>query len=29
MNKDKRTSIFTILREQNPSPTTELVYNSP
>jgi endonuclease-3 len=29
MNKDKRTSIFRILREQNPSPTTELVYNSP
>ncbi len=29
MNKDKRTSIFRILREQNPSPTTELIYNSP
>ena len=29
MNKDKRTSIFTILREQNPNPTTELIYNSP
>jgi len=29
MNKDKRASIFKILREQNPSPTTELVYNSP
>lgn len=29
MNKDKRTRIFKILREQNPSPTTELVYNSP
>ena len=29
MNKDKRTRIFEILREQNPSPTTELVYNSP
>ena len=29
MNKDKRTSIFKILREQNPNPTTELIYNSP
>lgn len=29
MNKDKRTRIFRILREKNPSPTTELVYNSP
>ncbi|MBL1141293.1 MAG: endonuclease III [Proteobacteria bacterium] len=29
MNKEKRTNIFKILREQNPSPTTELVYQSP
>ncbi len=29
MNKDKRTRIFSILREQNPSPTTELVYKTP
>ena len=29
MNKDKRTQIFSVLREQNPSPTTELIYNSP
>lgn len=29
MNKEKRTRIFTILREQNPAPTTELVYKTP
>lgn len=29
MNKEKRTRIFEILRQQNPSPTTELIYNSP
>jgi endonuclease III len=29
LNKEKRTNIFKILREQNPSPTTELIYNSP
>ncbi len=29
MNKEKRTRIFSILREQNPSPTTELVYQTP
>ena len=29
MNKEKRTRIFSILREQNPSPTTELVYKTP
>jgi endonuclease III len=29
LNKEKRTQIFNILREQNPSPTTELVYQSP
>lgn len=29
MNKEKRTAIFSLLREQNPSPTTELVYQSP
>lgn len=29
MNKEKRTRIFTILRAQNPSPTTELVYQTP
>lgn len=29
MNNDKRTCIFKILREQNPSPTTELIYHSP
>ena len=29
MNKIKRTRIFNILREQNPSPTTELVYQTP
>lgn len=28
MNKEKRTQIFTRLREQNPHPTTELNYNS-
>ena len=28
MNKIKRTRIFSILREQNPSPTTELVYQA-
>lgn len=28
MNKEKRTQIFTRLREQNPHPTTELYYNS-
>lgn len=29
MNKEKRTRIFSALREQNPSPTTELVYQTP
>ncbi len=29
MNKEKRTRIFNILREQNPSPTTELIYQTP
>jgi len=29
LNKEKRTRIFSILREQNPSPTTELVYKTP
>lgn len=29
MNKTKRTEIFTRLRNENPSPTTELNYNSP
>lgn len=29
MNKEKRTRIFNFLREQNPSPTTELVYQTP
>lgn len=29
MNKEKRTRIFQILREQNPTPTTELVYKTP
>ena len=29
MNKTKRIRIFSILREQNPSPTTELVYQTP
>jgi endonuclease III len=29
LNKEKRTLIFQQLRELNPSPTTELVYNSP
>ena len=29
MNKAKRTEIFRRLREANPAPTTELVYNSP
>lgn len=29
MNKQKRTEIFTRLREQNPNPTTELNYSSP
>jgi endonuclease-3 len=29
MNKAKRTEIFRRLREQNPSPTTELVYSTP
>lgn len=29
MNKEKRTRIFSILREQNPSPTTELIYQNP
>ncbi len=29
MNADKRQQIFTRLREQNPSPTTELNYHSP
>ncbi len=29
MNKEKRTRIFKLLREQNPSPTTELIYKTP
>lgn len=29
MNKDKRKRIFSRLREQNPNPTTELVYRNP
>ncbi len=29
MNKEKRTRIFEILRNQTPSPTTELVYKTP
>lgn len=29
MNKEKRTQIFTRLREQNPNPTTELNYSTP
>jgi len=29
LNKEKRTRIFNILREQNPSPTTELIYQTP
>jgi endonuclease-3 len=29
MNKNKRTEIFERLREANPTPTTELVYDSP
>lgn len=29
MNKEKRTAIFTRLREQNPNPVTELEYSSP
>lgn len=29
MNKQKRIQIFTRLRQQNPSPTTELLYQSP
>ncbi len=29
MNKDKRTEIFTRLRDDNPNPETELEYNSP
>lgn len=29
MNKQKRTEIFTRLRDNNPEPTTELEYNSP
>ncbi len=29
MNAEKRLQIFTRLREQNPNPTTELVYRSP
>lgn len=29
MNKEKRIEILTRLRDQNPHPTTELVYNSP
>ena len=29
MNRDKRTEIFSRLRDGNPSPTTELVYASP
>ncbi len=29
LNKEKRTRIFNVLREQNPSPTTELIYQTP
>lgn len=29
MNKDKRTEIFTLWRERNPHPTTELNYSNP
>lgn len=29
MNKEKRTRIFSALQEQNPEPTTELVYENP
>lgn len=29
MNKEKRGKIFTILKAQNPTPTTELKYNTP
>ena len=29
MNKQKRMRIFTKLKQQNPSPTTELIYHSP
>jgi endonuclease III len=29
LNKEKRTHIFSVLREQNPSPTTELIYQTP
>ncbi len=29
MNNNKRDQIFSILRQQNPAPTTELQYNSP
>jgi endonuclease III len=29
LNKEKRSRIFNALREQNPSPTTELVYKTP
>ena len=29
MNKVKRTHIFTLLSKDNPSPTTELVYETP
>lgn len=29
MNKEKRTRIFNLFREQNPSPTTELIYQTP
>jgi endonuclease-3 len=29
LNKEKRTQIFQLLREQNPSPTTELIYQTP
>ncbi len=29
MNKQKRTEIFQRLRQENPSPTTELVFNTP
>ncbi len=29
MNKDKRTQILARLREENPTPTTELVYDTP
>ncbi|MBE0485238.1 endonuclease III [Marinobacter sp.] len=29
MNKDKRTEIFTRLRDENPNPTTELNYSNP